>query len=388
VVIGEKRRRFTMTEELHTPETWLPLNYEGCQSKYEISTYGRVKEVQKGVFVSPVLTGDPCYWYVNLQPEEGKRVLRRIHNLVARTFCRNEKPLEYTIVDHIDINKHNNNAHNLRWVDHKINSRNRKVSIYYKGEFFKDWCSKNRGEGYYEKALSYRSRYNCTLEEAVDLTDKEVSGKDTTRIWLEEGVWLTKDDYYKKALPLTKACVRTLRNKGLSHYEILEGKVYPKPKNKEYPYSIESAGIWYPSKEYIINTHGISDHILNTNLREGKPIAEIIACYREYKYYTVQNITGTRRELSEHFGIKLNRVHDRFTLGWGVEKIFTTKITRVRYYLLDGIRLSKKAVIEKLLPDEIPNHVGTYQSKNKISLEDTLQKYGVGVTKISLIPDI
>lgn len=44
------------------------------------------------------------------------------HRLVAQAFC--ENPNGYTIVDHIDRNKHNDNALNLRWVDSSTNAKN------------------------------------------------------------------------------------------------------------------------------------------------------------------------------------------------------------------------------------------------------------------------
>lgn len=60
------------------------------------------------------------------------------HRLVAQAFC--ENPNNYTIVDHIDRDKHNDNASNLRWVDASINAKNILPKIYkekkkYLGDF-------------------------------------------------------------------------------------------------------------------------------------------------------------------------------------------------------------------------------------------------------------
>lgn len=44
------------------------------------------------------------------------------HRLVAEAFC--ENPNGYTIVDHINRDKHNDNASNLRWVDASTNAKN------------------------------------------------------------------------------------------------------------------------------------------------------------------------------------------------------------------------------------------------------------------------
>lgn len=65
------------------------------------------------------------------------------HRLVAEAFC--ENPNGYTIVDHIDRDKHNDNASNLRWVDQSTNAKNcernsRKKQVKYTGDFTeKNW---------------------------------------------------------------------------------------------------------------------------------------------------------------------------------------------------------------------------------------------------------
>lgn len=53
---------------------------------------------------------------------DGKPKTFMFHRLVAQAFC--ENPNNYTIVDHIDRNKHNDNASNLRWVDASTNAKN------------------------------------------------------------------------------------------------------------------------------------------------------------------------------------------------------------------------------------------------------------------------
>lgn len=71
---------------------------------------------------------------------DGKPRTFMFHRLVAEAFC--ENPNGYTIVDHIDRDKHNDNASNLRWVDASTNAKNvdysqrkgKKVE-YYEGDF-------------------------------------------------------------------------------------------------------------------------------------------------------------------------------------------------------------------------------------------------------------
>lgn len=53
---------------------------------------------------------------------DGKPKTFMFHRLVAEAFC--ENPNNYTIVGHIDRNKHNDIASNLRWVTQQQNSKN------------------------------------------------------------------------------------------------------------------------------------------------------------------------------------------------------------------------------------------------------------------------
>ena len=48
-----------------------------------------------------------------------------IHRLVAETFVQNPRPDIFDCVDHIDRNKENNCASNLRWVNQQLNQLNR-----------------------------------------------------------------------------------------------------------------------------------------------------------------------------------------------------------------------------------------------------------------------
>ena len=53
---------------------------------------------------------------------EGEPKTFMFHRLVAEAFC--ENPNNYTIVDHIDQDKHNDKASNLRWVSQSENAKN------------------------------------------------------------------------------------------------------------------------------------------------------------------------------------------------------------------------------------------------------------------------
>lgn len=74
---------------------------------------------------------------------DGKPKTFMFHHLVAEAFC--ENPYGYTIVDHIDQNKRNDNASNLRWADASTNAKNVSIKVYrekskYLGNFTeKEW---------------------------------------------------------------------------------------------------------------------------------------------------------------------------------------------------------------------------------------------------------
>lgn len=97
-------------------EVWKPVNEF---QNYEISNFGRVKNRKTG----RVFTGaNDAYGYVHVRlVKDGKFHLRKIHRLVAEAFI----PTTSTdlVVDHIDGDKKNNKAENLRWVTYSENAR-------------------------------------------------------------------------------------------------------------------------------------------------------------------------------------------------------------------------------------------------------------------------
>ena len=101
-------------------EEWRPVvGYEGL---YEVSNYGRVKTLFKGVnkIRKPVFTNNPRYFGVNLYKENVSRLIR-IHVLVARAFIPN--PANKPVVNHKDANRRNNQVSNLEWVTQLENKK-------------------------------------------------------------------------------------------------------------------------------------------------------------------------------------------------------------------------------------------------------------------------
>lgn len=94
-------------------ERWLPLS---TYPQYEVSDLGRVRKSSRLITtymeVKPNRP-DNCYMcFVVFQ--DHRRKLLRLHREVAKLFL--YRSLDYSAVTHIDGNRTNNKASNLRWV--------------------------------------------------------------------------------------------------------------------------------------------------------------------------------------------------------------------------------------------------------------------------------
>ena len=92
----------------------------GYENKYQVSNYGRVRNIYgKGKILKPWMN-DNGYLLVTLS-KDGIRKKYRVHRLVAQAFIPNPDNLE--TVDHIDSNKTNNHIDNLQWLSGIDNTR-------------------------------------------------------------------------------------------------------------------------------------------------------------------------------------------------------------------------------------------------------------------------
>lgn len=97
--------------------------FKKCFDDYEISNLGNCRRKQKNgeykYIKGSLASGGYKYFQVK---RDGKRINKFFHHLVAEQFI-GERP-NGLVIDHIDINKLNNNVNNLRYVSSKENSCN------------------------------------------------------------------------------------------------------------------------------------------------------------------------------------------------------------------------------------------------------------------------
>ena len=104
-------------------EVWRPI--EGYEDRYEISNLGRVKSLERKVYVGNGYYRTKkqkilkvCYTLPYPMVHLSEKPFY-IHRLVANAFCDN--PCGYNEINHKNENTKDNRAVNLEWCDHKYN---------------------------------------------------------------------------------------------------------------------------------------------------------------------------------------------------------------------------------------------------------------------------
>lgn len=116
---------------------WKPIpNYEGY---YEVSSNGEIRSVdrivggngERRLYGKPVKQKISCSGYLTVGLcKKGKKRLCKVHKVVASTFIPN--PEGKPCIDHINTDRTDNRACNLRWVTLKENSNNPLTKIHSK----------------------------------------------------------------------------------------------------------------------------------------------------------------------------------------------------------------------------------------------------------------
>ena len=96
-------------------EIWKPII--GYENLYQVSNLGKIKSLKRNIILKPS-HNRKGYLQIILYKNKNKKV-GRIHRLVAEAFIPNEN--NFTDVNHIDGNKHNNKVENLEWCNRSYN---------------------------------------------------------------------------------------------------------------------------------------------------------------------------------------------------------------------------------------------------------------------------
>tara|TARA_R110002167_G_scaffold359068_1_gene575442 strand:+ start:530 stop:1039 length:510 start_codon:yes stop_codon:yes gene_type:complete len=161
----------------------------GFEGSYKVSNLGRIKSFKRSKD-GLIVKGSPAQGYIRVKLREGsgyKRIFA--HRLVAEAFIGRVSGKDY--VDHIDSDKLNNNAENLRWCTNRENTcfatSKRKTSSKYTGVV---WRKK-------EKKWYARITFGKTLY-FIDAFDIEEDARDAYLDILENGVFKIHTKYRRK----------------------------------------------------------------------------------------------------------------------------------------------------------------------------------------------
>jgi hypothetical protein len=102
---------------------------------YEVSNFGRVLNMATNKILKQGETkAREGYRFVTLRRGFKDYQTFGVHRLVADAFCDKSEGLD--VVDHIDHDRSNNNAENLRWVNASANAHNRRKQSNASSKYF------------------------------------------------------------------------------------------------------------------------------------------------------------------------------------------------------------------------------------------------------------
>lgn len=160
---------------------------------YEISIDGQFRNQRTGRVLQSSVAGRG-YDYVRVGGAGAKK--QPVHRLVARAFL--PQPTDECEVDHIDRNKRNNHASNLRWVSRQENMENRSIELMPRStnttghHHIKIQGSKRQRNPSYVVSINTKKwgkHYGCfrSLDEAIDYRDRVINAAVSFEKGTQEG---------------------------------------------------------------------------------------------------------------------------------------------------------------------------------------------------------
>jgi hypothetical protein len=381
-------------------EKWTEVVEEGFEGRYMISNFSRVYDTKTEKFVAQVLTGNPSYWYANLSPtQEGfRRKLFRVHRLMMLSWEPIDSP-ESFVVDHIDINPYNNSLYNLRWVTKRQNTNNSRCTVYvdYKGIStpLSYAVEQELGSNYKTGLISIYSKIvekGMTFSAAIADYKAYLNGDKEIKITHQHKEHNLKDfcEQYELDYKLSKSRL----DYGWKSHEILSG--YSDFKGEGYSFYVEEQekGMWFPNKASLLRYVGTphSDKIagdVNEDKLKELYVKHVIHKGREFKHIVINNHQYTYyniNHLLEQIGISRGRfdaVNDVCKdLCQTITECLNTKPSRIRFVELDGVYMSVKDLYTHFGIN--PKAANNLKSKNRLTIEQTLQRYGVDTNSIEI----
>ena len=365
------------------------IDESGIVNRYIISNYGRVYDIKNDCFVSQVLTGKPQYFYVNYTNDEGKRKLRRVHNLLARTWLTNNNPTQYCIVDHIDKNKYNNCIDNLRWTDRIGNANNMSSNIMVGDSVLTNYC-RDKYKDNYITAVAYISRtireQNVPSEQAIAIYDNYLYNLSTQHdLFIEhKGQQVRLKDYCEE-LNIDYKSRKQLYIQGESEFTVKLGAA-PYTGGYEYKYN-DSVSIWSPTKymqgsKYQVNRKPeIIELIIKYSYEDYLRVKHSYTNSIDYKgklYMTYQLLELKGRTSAWYKDVKKRHPTKTF------EEILELPYLRINKYTINGKTKTRKEWC--LYFNLNPKLVGTRMSHKNLDFKTTLESYGVDTSNMTVLP--
>ena len=366
------------------------IDESGIVNRYIVSNYGRVYDIKNDCFVSQVLTGKPQYFYVNYTNDEGKRKLRRVHNLLARTWITNDNPAQYCMVDHIDKNKYNNCIDNLRWIDRAGNANNRSDNVMVGDSVLTNYC-RDKYKDNYITAVAYISRtireQDIPSEQAITIYDNYLHNISTQHdLFIEHKGQQVRLKDYCEDLNIDYPSRKRLYNQGESEFHVKLGIAPITTQGYEYKYN-DSVSIWSPTKYMQGSKYEIYDN---------PKIAELISNYSYEDYTRVKHSysSSIEHEGKLYTATQLLKLYGR-TDKWLADvklrypdktfkELLTIPFIRINKYSINGETKTRK---EWCLQFNLnPKLVGSRMSQKHLDFKSVLDSYGIDTSNMTVLP--